>query len=308
MRRFFSLIICLCLLLACGCTAAQTESTPQSGKLQIVTTVFPIYDFVRAVGGDRVDIRLLIDPGTEVHTFDPTPSDIAAIYDCDLFFYIGGESEQWVSRVLADVNIDTVMMMASATLLCEEGHGHNHDHTEHHDEYDEHIWTSPENALSMLNAVRDALCGRDIENSDYYTANCAQYSDKIRRVQSEIHDIVNNSGDKFILVADRFPFIYFTTEFGLEHMAAFGGCATSTDISLKVMSELVDCVKEKKLDVAFYTELSSRAIANALADETGIALYELHSAHNVTADDFESGITYVDIMERNRDALEKGLK
>ena len=300
MKRIIAVLLCLPILGLCGCSLLKPKNAPDDGsdKISIVTTIFPLYDFARAVAGDRADITLLIDPACEVHSFDPTPSDIAAIYDCDLFLYIGGESDAWVGRVLADVNVNPIKMTDCVTLLGEDGH----------DEYDEHIWTSPENAISMLKEICDELCAISPENGEYFRANFDRYSGEIRAVQSDIRSVVDGVENPFILVADRFPFKYFTTEFGIEYKAAFGGCATSDDISLKVMGELVKTVEDRGCAAAFYTEMSGRTVANALAEQTGVALYELHSAHNVTADDFKAGVTYVDIMKRNLKALKKGLK
>jgi zinc transport system substrate-binding protein len=262
---------------------------------------------VRAVGGEAVDVKMLIDPGTEVHSFDPTPSDIAAVYNADLFVYIGGESEKWVDRVLRDVNVSSLIMMGQVKRI-EERHNHSHeDHNGHDHENDEHIWTSPENALLMLEAICGALCELDPDNESLYRFNLDEYSGKIKELQTELHGIVRESKSRFILVADRFPFIYFTEEFGIDHKAAFGGCAVSNDISLKVMGELVREVNEHNCKSAFYTEMSNRSIADALSEHTGVKLYELHSAHNVTLDDFKSGVTYVDIMKRNIESLRKGM-
>lgn len=301
MKRMFIYLMCAVFVLAlCGCGANDNDSTPQTqdGKISIVTTVYPLYDFVRAVAGEFADIKMLIAPGTEVHSYDPSPSDIAAIYDCDLFVFIGGESEQWVDRVLNDVNVNRLKMMGKVKLLNEDGeHG-----------YDEHIWTSPENAISMINAICDSLCDISEDNAEIFKKNSNDYTESIRAVQSDIHTAVRQSENGFILVADRFPFKYFTEEFGIDYKAAFGGCATSTDISLKVMGELTKTVEEKGITAAFYTEMSNRVVADALAEETGIQLYELHSAHNVTTDDFNAGVTYVDIMRRNLESLRKGMK
>ncbi len=298
MKKFLSFALILCLLFSL-CACKDGDSTKKDGdKISVVTTIYPLYDFVRAVAGDRADIKLLIAPATEVHSYDPSPSDIAAIYDCDLFVYIGGESDGWVDRVLGDINVVSLKMLNTVPLIAEEGeHG-----------FDEHIWTSPENAVSMVNTVCENLCEVSDENADFFRENCKKYTDAIRGVQSDIRDAVQQNENKFILVADRFPFRYFTEEFGIGYKAAFGGCATSSDISLKVMGELTKTVKDRGVSAAYYTEMSNRTVADALAEETGVALYELHSAHNVTADDFAAGVTYVDIMKRNLNALLKGMK
>ena len=292
-KKILAAILCLVCLCSCGVKRAENN-----GKIKVVTTVFPLYDFVRAVGGDRVDITLLIKPGTEVHTYDPKSSDIKAIYDCDLFLYIGGESEEWVNTLLADLDVKTVRMMDCVDTI----------HHEHHDhEDDEHIWTSPENAALMVERICDELCEGDGKNTSAYRENAEEYIKRINEADGKIKDIVKQSGDPFILVADRFPFSYFAEHYGIDYAAAFGGCAVSTDISIKVMSELIKVCKEKGVEYVYHTELSNKNIASALGEQIGVKLLELHSAHNVTLDDFNDNITYVDIMYRNCDALKEGM-
>lgn len=296
MKRLVALLVCVLLLLS-GCTATDTED---NGRLRVVTTIFPIYDLVRAVGGDNVDITLLIDPGTEVHTFDPAPSDVMAIQNADCFFYIGGESDTWVNSVIGEINILPTALLDCAEPI-EEHHGeHGHEHI------DEHIWTSPYNAIKMLTEITAVLADADPENADIYSKNAESYGERISGVAERIKNAVSAAKEPFLLIADRNPYEHFAHAFGIECEAAFGGCAASTDISLKTMKRLVETVNEKGLKSAFYTEMSSKNIANALAEETGVALYQLNSAHNVTKDEFERGVTYVDLMEQNAAALEEG--
>ncbi len=294
MKRTISLILIL-LLLLCGCTKNQRE---ENNRIKVVTTIYPLYDFVRAVGGDRVDITLLISAGTEVHSYEPTPSDMKALYNADLFFYIGGESDTWAERILSDTQVKSYPLMDSVNLLFEDGE----------DEYDEHIWTSSNNAVLMIEKIASVLSETDSLNSEEYENNCNKYCENIKSVSKEIMKTVKNSKNKFILVADRFPFKYMASQYGIEYESAFGGCASSTDISLKVMKRLVDTVKSKGVKYVFCTELSNKNIAKSLSEQTGVKILELHSAHNVTADDFNGGITYIDIMKRNLSVLEKGLE
>lgn len=292
----YALCVCLCLSLCC----CGKSSSKNVGKIKVVTTIFPLYDFVRAVGGDRVDIKLLIAPGTEVHSFDPKPSDIRAVCDADLFCFIGGESDRWVDTLLKDKSVNTLKMSESVDLIS----GHDH----HHHEYDEHIWTSPQNAVLMVGKIRSALSKADPKNKELYKQNGDSYIEKIEAMDKEIKLVVENAEKPFVLVADRFPFLYFAEYYGIEHEAAFGGCAVSTDISIKTMSRLVKICEEKNLKYAYFTELSNKNIAKALSEQTGVKLLELHSAHNVTLDDFKGGVTYVDIMRRNKEALKEGMK
>ncbi len=299
MKRLLVLVLCLCLCLGLsGCGSKEVEN----GKIKVAASIFPLYDFARQVVGERAEVTLLIDPATEVHSFEPTPTDIKTVYSADAFLYIGGESDTWAQRLIKDTKADVLALKSYVELISAED-----DHEHKHSEYDEHIWTAPSNAIKMVDSICALLCELDPENAQYYRQNADRYNAQISDVKTQIEQVVEQSEGKFLLVADRFPFAYFVREFGLSYKAAFGGCANSSDISLKGMSELTDAVHEHNLKSAFYVELSNKSIANALSESTGVKLYELHSAHNVSADDFKSGITYVDIMKNNAEALRKGL-
>ncbi len=294
------LLICvLCLALLCGCGAQKAAQNNE--KLTVVTTIFPLYDFARAIGGENADIKMLIRPGTEVHAFDPLPSDMAAIYDCDLFLFIGGESDAWAKTLIGDKNVNCLALINPA----DTSHSHTHSHGGSHP--DEHIWTSPKTAIKMLESICDVFIKADPQNADYYRKNCDEYIKKINTASDQMAATINRHTDPFIVVADRFPFVYFTEEYGIEYEAAFDGCAVSTDISLKTMSRLTRTIKNRNIKAVFCTEISSKNIANALHDELGVEVIELHSAHNVTLDDFNGGITYVDIIYRNIKAIDRGL-
>lgn len=290
----------LCIVTLCGCV--NVPSNTETDKLTVVTTIFPIYDFVRAVGGDYVDVKMLINPGSEVHSYDPLPSDMVSIYNSDLFLYIGGESDEWVNTLVSGTEINSIPLIEKVTCKAEherEHGGHNH--------VDEHIWTSPDNALQMLDAISAELIKLDAKNENVYENNCELYKSQISEASQKIEDVVSNFSSPYILVADRFPFEYFTEQYGILHDAAFDGCAVSTDISVKTMLRLTDIITQKNVKTVFCTELSNKSIATALKEQLGVEIVELNSAHNVMLDDFNSGITYVDLLYRNAEALERGI-
>lgn len=292
------ILICLfCVVLLCGCNVNNYKKSTQ--KITIVATNFPIYDFVRAVGGDKIEVKMLIKPGSEVHSYDPLPSDMISICESDLFIYIGGESDNWVETLIGETDINKISLI---DCVKEKGHHHKgHRHT------DEHIWTSSENAVLMLEKICNEIIKVDGENSKFYRKNCDEYIEEIKTASKEIEKEVKSSEEPFVLVADRFPFLYFAEEYGIEYEAAFDGCAISTDISLKTMARLTDIIETKKIKTVFCTELSNQNIARVLSEELNVNIVELHSAHNVTLDDFNNKITYVDIMYRNKEALERGM-
>lgn len=296
MKKIF--ICLLCVVMLCGCCKISPQN--HNEKLTIVTTIFPLYDFARQICGDKAEIKMLIKPGSEVHSYDPLPSDMASIYNSDLFLYIGGESDKWVENLLDDNDVNALALIDCI--------GHNAQHHHGHDHADEHIWTSPENAVLMIEKIYEDIIKVDDKNEDYYKKNCDEYIKKINTASQKIEGTVSEYKNPFILVADRFPFVYLTKHYGIDYEAAFDGCAVSTDISMKTMSRLTKTIKSKGVKTVFVTELSNQNIANALKEELGVEIVELHSAHNVSRDDFNGGISYVDIMYRNGKALERGIQ
>ncbi len=290
------LVFVLLSVLLCGCKAPKTDK----GDIKIVASVFSAFDFARAVTGDGNAVEMLIDAGGEIHSFEPTAKDIINIGESDLFIYVGGESDKWVEKVLSAVDRQTVRifkMTDYVPLL-------NEDNSE---EYDEHIWTSPENAKILVKALADVLAEIDSENAQKYKDNAKKYCDKISAEADKTKSTVNSAKNKKIVVADRFPLKYFAEYYGLQYSAAFAGCEHDTDADLLTVTSIIDTVKKDNLSAVFHIELSNGRLAQTVAEQTGAAVYELHSAHNITADDFKNGVTYVDIMARNNAVLEKGL-
>ena len=334
MKRIASLFLALVLAFSlCACAASAEKA--DDGKLQIVTTLFPYYDFARAIVGDRADVTLLLSPGREAHSFEPTPLDAVTISESDVFLYNGGEGEYWVDSMLdaAGEHITVVArMMDYVDALDEEyvegmqgadGHDHDHDHDEHdehddhdHDEeahdsdaveYDEHIWTSPKNAVLLCRAVCDAICQADPENADFYRANCDDYCAQLEALDARFADLCENAPRKFLVFADRFPMLYFCREYGLEYRAAFHGCSGDTEPSLATIKFLIDKVEEESIPVVYTIDFGTKKVAAVVSECTGAAVGTLYSMQTVSRADFDAGETYLTLMERNYEALRKGL-
>ena len=290
-------------------------------KLTIVTTNFPSYDFVRAVVKDNkdVELKMLLKPGAESHDFEPTPQDIIDIKNSDLFIYTGGESDEWISDILDDIDTDKTKVIKMMDLvdvkeeeIVEGMEDEEHEEEEeHHDEeeveYDEHVWTSPVNAIKIVNALRDEVVSIDNDNKKVYEDSVKEYTDKLEKIDNEFKDIVKNAKRKEIIFGDRFPLRYFVDEYNLKYYAAFPGCSAQTEASAKTISYLVDKVKEDKIPVVFHIELSNGKIAEAISKETGAKVLEFNTAHNISQKDFDAGVTYVDIMEENTKVLKEAL-
>lgn len=327
MKKAVLYILCAVLLITLfGCAQVNTSSERTGEGLSIVTTIFPPYDFARAITDGKADVTMLIDPGAEVHTFDPTPEDIIKIQNANVFIYIGGENDAWVDQVLEsmDTSNKTILRLMDAVTPVEEetvegiqsGHDHAHEdeveHTheenEHHHGYDEHIWTSPKNAMSMIDYIADALGRIDSDNASAYAQNAADYNAQIAQVDEQIQSVVDASSIKLLVVADRFPFRYLADEFGLDYRAAFSGCSSESEVSAGTLAYLIDTVKENGIGYVYYIEFSNKTVAKAVSEQTGAALLLLHSCHNVTKEDFDAGVTYLSLMQGNQENLKKGLK
>ena len=308
MRNFRTLACAILILVLTACAVGSALAA--EGVFSIVCTSFPCYDAARAVAGDRADIQLLIKPGAEVHSFEPTPSDIMTLADCDLFVYVGGESDAWVTDILSSFSSD-----APRTLRffdCVEGieaeHDHGAEHADHDEvEYDEHIWTSPVNACAMVNAVADALCEIDPVNEPLYRGNAQNYVSEIEALDAQIREVVANAARREVIFADRFPLLYFAEEYGLDWFAAFPSCSSESEPSAKTIAALIDKVVTDKIPVIYVLELSNGRTAQAISAETGAQVRTFYSMQNVTESDFSAGETYVTLMERNIAALQEGL-
>lgn len=288
------LLILICLIALSGCTVSTG-----SQKIDIVATNFAAYDFARAVAGDKTQVHLLIPAGSDMHSFEPTALDIATINDSEMFIYIGGESDSWVEKIIKNIDTQktkTLKMMGYVSLISDDEHG-----------LDEHIWTAPSNAKKMIAAISDALCEIDKENADYYRQNAEKYIGEIEAEATATKKVIAEAKHKKIVVADRFPFKYFAEYYGLNYVAAFGGCEHDTDADIATVTRLIDAVNKDKLSAVFHIELSTKNVAETVAKATGAEVLELHSAHNISSDDFNNGVTYLDIMKRNKTALQKGL-
>ena len=320
---FLSIVIICSLFSLSGC--GKTEKVQKSdGKISIVTTIFPYYDFVRQLAGDKADVRLLLSPGSDPHSYEPTPSDIVAIENCDLFIYNGGESDEWVDGVLSSIenkNVKVMKMMEYVPLRYEQSMDHNHEHAEHEDmddndeghdheegeEYDEHIWTSIRNAERMSASIADELISLDSKNSDYYNEKKADYISSLDSLDKEFTEVANNKKRDTLVFGDRFPFLYFVSDYDLGYECAFPGCSHETEPSTAVVSHLIDFTRENNIPVVFYLELSSGKIAQIISEDSSAKTMQFSSCHNVTKEDFENGATYISVMEQNLEALKEAL-
>ncbi|MEE3449392.1 MAG: metal ABC transporter substrate-binding protein [Acutalibacteraceae bacterium] len=331
--RIFAFVLCISLLCCMfGCDLFEKKETPdtptaigrKNDRVSVVTTIFPPYDFTRQIAGNLADVTMLLGPGEESHTYEPTPQDIIKIQKCDIFIYTGGESESWAEDILSSLDNKSVKIinMMEITDVVEEEivEGMENDEEseqdeaetgdeaqQHETEYDEHVWTSISNAQKITQAIADALCELDEQNSAVYTSGCERYLGELSSLKKTFTRIVADGTRKTVVFGDRFPFRYFTDEFGLEYFAAFPGCAEQSEPSAGTVAFLIEKVKEESIPVVFYIEMSNGKVAETIAESTGAETMRFHSCHNVTMDEYVNNTTYIDLMKQNAEALEKAL-
>lgn len=296
MKRLILMLTLLCLIFS-GCSRVESD------KVTVVTTIFPPYDFVREIAGDKVDIKMLLKPGGDLHSFEPSPTDIAAVSECDIFIYTGGENDSWVDGILKNAeNTSSLAMMDCVDIIEDEHTGHSHEQ-----KADEHVWTSPVNAAKISEGIFKKLCEKDPENEGVYRKNLENYVAKLYELDKEIKSITASAKRNKLIFADPFAMRYFAEEYGLKCHSAFSGCTGEAEADPKTVASLIEEVKAENIPVILYGEFSNQAMADTIADATGAEKMLFHSCHNLSGDDFKSGRTYLDIMYQNASVLKEAL-
>lgn len=304
-RKYVALSLALILLL--GILSGCSE---KSEKVTVICTVFPIYDWVRQVVGDSdgVEVKLLVSDGTDMHSFQPTAKDAIDIRTADIIVRVGGVDDSFVTELARNgQGADLRLMEAEGVTLRHRATDSEHSHSDGHDHaVDEHIWLSLRNAAVCVEAIRVALTDADPENADLYRQNADLYTGRLRELDEKYESNIEKTADPKVIFADRFPFVYLTSDYGIEYEAAFEGCSAETGASFDTILRLSKRLDEWKLSCLFVTETSDRALYDAICDvnkDRKIRPITLDSMQSVKASDIESGTTYIGIMENNLEAL-----
>lgn len=303
-----------------GCSSNKEND----GKLNVVTTIFASYDFTRQIVKENGNVTMLLPPGAETHSYEPTPQDIIKISESDVFIYIGGENDQWVDEILDTIDTENIKIIKLMDLVetveeeivegmeaeedHEEGEATNdaHEHDEE-TEWDEHVWTSPKNAITISKALAKEFEEIDKDNTKVYEENLDSYVSTLTQLDSEFEEVINNSKRDVMIFGDRFPIRYFVEEYGLKYYAAFPGCSSETEASASTVAFLIDKVKQENIPVVFKIELSTGNIANTISEATGAKVLTFYACHNLSKEDFDNGKTYVDFMRDNLKNLKEAL-
>ena len=312
-----------------GIHTAEAKTTEETDKkLNIVTTIFPEYDWTRAILGDRADdvnLTMLLDNGTDLHSFQPAVKDIMKVSSCDLLIYVGGESDQWIEDALESaqnkdmktINLmevlgDSIKEEETVEGMQESDHDHDHDHEDEEEkEYDEHVWTSMRNAEVICDAIAATLEEMDPENKEIYQSNAETYKEKLSALDEEYQETVDSAKQKTLIFADRFPFRYLVDDYGLNYYAAFSGCSAESEASFKTVTFLAGKVDELGVKSVLTMEKSDDRIAQTVIENTKAKdqkILQLNSMQSITSDEIKNGVTYLSVMEDNLKVLKEALK
>lgn len=323
MKKLIALLLSVLLITACfaacgGKTDVPDTPADDSGKLNVVCSIFPQYDFIKAIAGDEVNLTLLLDSKTDLHSYTPTADDIMTISKADLFINIGGESDDWAEDVLSSAANDKLHVVSLLKLVAaveeetlpgmqEEEEHEEAEHEEDGPEYDEHVWTSLKNVIQIIPALTDVLCELDSGNTALYQSNSSAYLAQLEALEAKYSDTIGKAARKTLLFADRFPFRYLADDYGLTCYAAFSGCSAETEASFETMTFLVDTVKEQSLPFVLMIDGSDGSVAETVSRQSGAEIRTLNSCQSVSPDDIAAGASYLTIMENNLAVLSEVL-
>ncbi len=320
MKKIISILLVVVVVLSAfsGC---GTTNKKDNDKIKILTTIFPIYDWTRNIvsENDNVELDMLLDNGVDLHSFQPTADDIINISTCNVFIYVGGESDKWVDDALKEaVNKDMIVVdlldVLGASAKEEEvveGMQAEEEEGEDEAEFDEHIWLSLKNASILCKAIEEAISKADTVNEAEYSANADSYIEKINALDKQFESTVNESANKTILVGDRFPFRYLVDDYGINYFAAFVGCSAESEASFETISFLSKKVDELNLNTVLTTENSNQKIAKTIVASSknkNAKIMSMYSMQSVTKNDVDGGATYLSFMEQNLSTLKEALK
>lgn len=305
-KLFVLLLSCVCFLSGCDFTGKKSNG----GKLKIMTTLFPQYDFAKQVAKDKAEVKLLLPPGVESHTFEPTAADVISINESDIFLYTGKYMEPWVENIVAG-SIDSdvkVKDVSSGIHLMKIERDDDHDHeSNHYHTYDPHIWLDLSLACKIVDNIKDTLSEVDPTNASYYESNAKEYKNQLVMLDQDFYTAVEGAKHKSIVFGGRFAHAYFVKRYRLGYETAFNGCSAETEPSLQSISEIIKFIKDNDIPCVYYEEFSEPKVAKSIALQTGVKLLQFTTAHNVTKDQFENGVSFLDIMKGNLKNLKVGL-
>lgn len=309
---YLSLIFLISFFIS-SCQNLQEKPATQK-KIRVITTLFPLYDFCRIIGQEKVEVILLLPPGVEAHAYEPKPADIVRIHDSDLLVFTGSAMEPWVPKILKGIQSTKLSVIDSSKGISfpkmepqfeDKTSGHSY---HKHDGMDPHIWLDFDNAGKMIDAITEGLIAKDGRNKDFYLKNARDYHEKLVALDKKYQASLAGCKNKFIVYAGHASVGYLMNRYHIRYISAYKGFSPDSEPTPKALAEMVNIVKKNGLRYIYYEELITPKVADVISRETGVGLLMLHGAHNVTKKELDSGVSYIILMERNLENLIKGME
>ncbi len=319
MKKILSLLFSALLLIGTlsiySCSGEPGLYSSGTGDVKVVCTVFPIFDITRNVSGGNATVTLLQDNGADPHSYTPTAAALKAVGEADIFVYTGGPSDsEWAKEMIASsekeglitINLSEHMdELITPENTCEwTEHDHGNDHSEN---FDEHFWSSPENAIKLANAVKTTLCEVSPDLKNEFEASCSAYTEKLSALSDDYKQAFGSATSELLVFADRFPFVYLLHDYSFDYVAAFGGCSSETDASYETLDAIVSAVKSNSLSAVLVIEGSDKKLASTVSEQTGCSILTVNSLQSVTRKQIDCGITYLDTMKENLTVFREAL-
>lgn len=308
MACFITLIVCVIGII----TVFREDNEAQTDKININVTLFPEYDFVKKIGGDKVNVKLLLNSGVDSHTYEPSVKDMKNINDSDMFIYTGDSQEPWAKTIINSIDSDCIVIDCSKNIdlieleefeheysalgLSEKEHVHNHGELEEY-EYDGHIWLSPRNAAIMVDTICEALCEFDPQNEDFYISNAKDYKMQIMELDSQIEEMLED--EDVLVFGGEFAYSYFIKRYDLKYVSVYSSCGEGAEPSVSDVREVIDYINENNIQKVFYEELSEGTVAKMISEETNAKPVIFYTLHNVSQEQIDNGENYITIMQKN---------
>jgi len=308
------LLLALVLIFILSCQQAK-ESDPENKKLNVMATIFPVYDFARNIGGDKINVKMLLPPGTDAHHYELRPDDIAKVTKADIFLFTNFELEQWAFKIIKAADKNTNMLAietGSGTVLMplnkeNTAKERNENHEENISRFDPHIWLDMDNAQKMVDNIADAFIKKDSRNSDYYKKNAGDYKLKLAALDQRYRAELSGCKTKTILHAGHSAFAYLAKRYNLQYIAVYNVFADAEPSPQQVFT-LIEQIKNEKVPFIYYEDMINPRLAQTIARETGAGLLKLNNGHDIRKKDLDQGVSFISIMENNLTNLKKGMK
>jgi zinc transport system substrate-binding protein len=315
MKKAFWAILTITILTFLFFSSCQKNEkrTVEEKKLKVVTTLFPLYDFARQVGREKIEANLLLPPGVEAHAFEPRPADIIRIQDADIFLFTNKLMEPWVGGLLKGIDIRSITIVdtSKGITLLQRTENHGHEERARADESgspDPHIWLDLSNAMKMVETIATEFIAKDTQNKDFYAKNADEYKKKLEELDRKYKNTLSYCRNRVIVHAGHFAFGYLTRRYGITYVSAYKGFSPDAEPTPRRLVEITRTVRKYGVNYIYYEELAAPRVADVIAKETGCGLLMLHGAHNVTREEMESGVTFISLMEKNLENLKAGLQ